>query len=124
MSVAFGNFYQEYQQLQAFLVCQVGGNLRSAVTDGVFKCQWVLSVHLLALFEEVEQYPFSLAHGSLTECASQKAADEFHFTMHDAPVCTDNVRSHHEHGEEETVPLPGIGSAVRWCFSIITACVI
>ena len=30
-----------------------------------FKCQWVLSVHLLALFEEVEQYPFSLAHGSL-----------------------------------------------------------
>ena len=34
-------------------------------TDGVFKCQWVLSVHLLALFEEVEQYPFSLAHGSL-----------------------------------------------------------
>ena len=60
--VAPGYVGKESQQLQAFLVCEVGGYLPTAITDGLSECERILHVHSLALLEEVEQYPFTFAY--------------------------------------------------------------
>ena len=104
-TIGLGYLHQEVQQLQALAVVHVHGYLLSALRDGVLKRLRIRSIHLLALFEEVQKNLFPLGYCLLTKVGTQKLTYIFHFAVHDLIVCTDDVAGHYQQREQETITL-------------------
>ena len=104
-TVALCYLRQETEQLEAFFITHVLTDLHATLINGILERLWIVGIHLLALFEEVEQNLIAFRYSRFAEVHAEELTDELHLAMHHLSVCLDDVRSHHQHREEEAIAL-------------------
>ena len=111
ISIALSYLNQEIQQLKPFFISQICSNLPATIMNGTTERLRIGLFHTLPLLKQIQQNLLSLFHCSISKIHTQETTYEFHFTVHDTPVRTNNVGSHHQHRKQETVSpssIPGI----------------